>query len=450
MIVGEFDMKLVVIGGVAAGMSAASKLKRVNKDAQAVVYEKGGFLSYGACGLPYYISGENNDYTKLIARTREQFAERGIETFLHHEVVKVVPDKKQVMVKDLLNNRLFIDDYDKLMISTGTVPIIPPLPGIELNNIHVLKTLEDGMKIKEASNHSEVKDVVIVGGGYIGLEVAEAMRQLGKNVRVIELSERILKTFDQEITDVAEEELKKHDIHLNLGEKVEGFIGSERVEGVKTNKGTYRADLVILSIGVKPATKFLEGSRIALADNGAVIIDREMRTNMKDIYSAGDCAQVYHKVMEENTFIPLGTNANKCGRIAGSNIAGSRNKYVGTLGSAAIKIFDLELGRTGLSEIDVQNLAIDYTTTFVKSVNHPRYYPKQTPIWIKLICDKKTKRILGAQAIGNEGVVLRIDVFAVAIHNNMSADDLGMTDLCYAPPFAGVWDAIHIASNAVE
>lgn len=443
-------MKLLVIGGVAAGMSAASKLRRMQKDAQIVVYEKGRYLSYGACGLPYYVSGENDDYTKMIARTKEQFEEMGMEIFLQHEVVKVVPEKKQVMIKDLVNNKLFIDTYDKLMIATGTIPIVPPFPGVNMKNIYGLKTLEDGIRLKEITEQQEIQDVVIVGGGYIGIEVVEAMIRQGKRVRVIELSDRILKTFDKELTDLAEEELVKHGVELNLVEKVEAFIGSQQVEAVQTDKGTYRADLVLLSIGVKPATKFLEGSGIALGENGAVIIDREMRTSIQDVYSAGDCAQVYHKVMEENTHIPLGTNANKCGRIAGSNIAGQHNKYVGTLGSAAIKVCDLEMGRTGLSEEEAKKLAIDYTTVFVKSADHPGYYPNQTPIWIKLICEKRSRRILGAQAIGNKGAVLRIDIFAVAIHNQMTADELGMTDLVYAPPFAGVWDAVHIACNAVK
>lgn len=443
-------MKLLVIGGVAAGMSAASKLRRMQKDAQIVVYEKGRHLSYGACGLPYYVSGENDDYTKMIARTKEQFEEMGMEIFLQHEVVKVVPEKKQVMIKDLVNNKLFIDTYDKLMIATGTIPIVPPFPGVSMKNIYGLKTLEDGIRLKEITEQPEIQDVVIVGGGYIGIEVVEAMIRQGKRVRVIELSDRILKTFDKELTDLAEEELVKHGVELNLVEKVEAFIGSQEVEAVQTDKGTYRADLVLLSIGVKPATKFLAGSGIALGENGAVIIDREMRTNIQDVYSAGDCAQVYHKVMEENTHIPLGTNANKCGRIAGSNIAGQHNKYVGTLGSAAIKVCDLEMGRTGLSEEEAKKLAIDYTTVFVKSADHPGYYPNQTPIWIKLICEKRSRRILGAQAIGNKGAVLRIDIFAVAIHNQMTADELGMTDLVYAPPFAGVWDAVHIACNAVK
>jgi NADPH-dependent 2,4-dienoyl-CoA reductase/sulfur reductase-like enzyme len=443
-------MKLIVIGGVAAGMSAASKLQRMDQDAQITVYEKGSFLSYGACGLPYYVSGENDDYTKMIARTKEQFEEKGMKIFLKHEVVKVVPEKKQVMIRDVESKKMFLDSYDKLMIATGTYPIVPPFSGKELSNIHVLKTLEDGIRLKEIAHRPEIKNIVIVGGGYIGIEVAEAMGHLGKNIRVIELSDRIMRTFDKEITDLAEEELLKQGVKLNLNEKVEGFVGDGKVEGVQTDKGTYPADLVLLSLGVKPATGFLEGSGIAMSENGAVIIDREMRTNAEDVYSAGDCALVYNKVMEENSYIPLGTNANKCGRIAGANIAGNHIKYVGTLGSAAIKVFDLEMARTGMSEDDAKKLNIDYTTVFVKSADHPGYYPNQTPIWIKLICEKRTRRILGAQAVGNKGAVLRIDIFAVAIHANMSADELGMADLCYAPPFAGVWDAVHIACNAVK
>ncbi len=443
-------MKLIVIGGVAAGMSAASKLKRMKSDAHVVVYEKGAYLSYGACGLPYYVSGENEDYTKMIARTKEQFEEAGIDVFLRHEVVKVAPERKQVMVKNMENGDVFIDQYDKLMIGTGTIPIMPPFEGLELQNIHVLKTLEDGIDLKRISHQDNIENVVIVGGGYIGIEVAEAMRYIGKNVTVIEQADRVLTNFDPEITDLAEKELLKQNVQLHLNEKVEKFIGEEKVEAVQTSKGIHPADLVILSIGVKPATDFLKGSGVRLAKNGAICIDREMRTNKEDIYAAGDCAEVYSKVMQENVYIPLGTNANKCGRIAGQNIAGSHIKYTGTLGSAAVKVFDLEIARTGMSEKDARDLAIDYTTVFVKSNDRPKYYPDQTPIWIKLVCDKRTRIILGAQAIGPKGVVLRIDMFAIAIHNKMAADELGMTDLCYAPPFAGVWDAIHIASNAVK
>lgn len=443
-------MKVVVIGGVAAGMSAASKLKRVDQTAEVIVYEKGNFLSYGACGLPYYVSGVNDDYTKMIARPREKFEEAGIQTRLRHEVLKVIPSSKQIMVKDIERNKVFMETYDKLMIATGTRPIVPNLPGKDLQGVQVLKTLEDGIAMQQLVADSDIQDVVIVGAGYIGIEVAEAMVELGKRVRVIELGDRILKTFDQEITDVATKELLNYGVTLNLGEKVEAITGNGKVQGVQTDKGLYPADLVILSIGVRPATDFLQGSGVALAKNGAVIIDREMRTNVEGIYSAGDCAEVYSKVMEENTFIPLGTTANKCGRIAGSNMLGKHEKFVGTLGSAAIKVLGLELGRTGMSEYDAQRLGIEYDTVFVTSGDHPRYYPDPTPIQFKLIYDKRTQVLLGAQGIGKKGVVLRIDIFAVAIHSKMTTRELGMVDLCYAPPFAGVWDAVHIACNAVK
>lgn len=443
-------MRIIIIGGVAAGMSAASKVKRLSSDTEVVVYEKGRFLSYGACGLPYYVSGANDDYRKMIARTQEQFQEAGIETCLRHEVIKIVPESKQIMVKDLDKNKVFLDHYDKLMIATGTFPVIPPLPGRELSGVHLLKTMEDGLSLKEKVASPAVQDVVIVGGGYIGIEVAEAMVELGKRVRVVELENRILKTFDSEVTDMATHELIQHGVSIHTGERVEAITGSDQVTGIRTDKGSYPADLVILSVGVRPATGFLKGTDIRLARNGAIVIDREMRTSVEDIYAAGDCAEVYSRVMEENTYIPLGTTANKCGRITGVNLLGKHEKFIGTLGSAAIKVLGLELGRTGMSEDDAKRLAIDYGTVWVSAADHPRYYPDPTPIHLKLIYDKKTRVLLGAQGIGPKGVVLRIDILAVAIHNRMTADEMGMVDLCYAPPFAGVWDAVHIACNAIK
>lgn len=443
-------MKTIIVGGVAAGMSAASKIKRMDGEAEIVVYEKGSFLSYGACGLPYYVAGINNDYTKMIARTRERFEKSGIKTHLRHEVVKIVPEKKEIIVKDLDNEREFIDSYDKLMIATGTIPVVPQIKGKDLNGVYMLKTLEDGLVLREAMDKQEVKNVVIIGGGYIGIEVAETLKEVGKNVTVIQSAPKILRPFDDELIDIITKHIIEKGINLNLNEKIEEILGDDKVEEVRTNKGVYKADLVVLSIGVRPATDFLKDSGIALAKNGAIIIDREMRTNIEDIYSAGDCAEVYNKIKEENTFTPLGTTANKCGRIAGENITGKHKKYVGTLGSAAIKILNYELGRTGLSEGEAKALALDYKTVFVKAYDHPMYYPNSTPIWIKLIYEKESYRILGAQAIGNKGAVMRIDMFAIAIHNNMTTMDLGMTDLCYAPPFSGVWDAVHIVCNAAK
>lgn len=443
-------MKVIIVGGVAAGMSAASKIKRVNKEVEIVVYEKGEDLSYGACGLPYYVAGINEDPNKMIARTKEAFENMGINIKTKSQIVKVIPEKKQVLVKDLENNRLYIDEYDKLMIGTGCSTFVPPIKGRDLNNVYSLKTLQDGLILRKAVTEQDIKKVVVVGGGYIGVEVAETFHETGKDVTLIELAPRILMPFDEEITDIAMERVNKSGINLRLQEMVQEIQGNEFDTAVKTDKGLYEADLIVLAIGVRPATEFLKDSGIALAKNGAIIIDREMRTNIPDIYAAGDCAEVYSKIKEENAFIPLGTTANKCGRIAGGNILGKHDKYVGTLGSAAIKVLDLELARTGLSEKEAKDLGYDYSKVFVKAADHPAYYPNPTPIWIKIIYETRSRRILGAQAIGNKGVVLRIDMFAIAIHNNMTTEELGMTDLCYAPPFAGVWDAVHIACNAAK
>lgn len=443
-------MKVIIIGGVAAGMSAASKIKRSDKSTEVIVYEKGQHISYGACGLPYFISNDNDDWHKMIARTKEEFEAQGISIQLEHEVLKVVTGDKKVIVRNLATGDLVIDHYDKLMISTGASSIIPQIAGTWLKGVYLLKTIEDAIKLKEAVSDASVRDVVIVGGGYIGIEAVEAMVKLNKSVRCIEAGERILAPFDSEISDFAHKEIVRSGVQLHTTERVEAVIGTERVEEIKTQKATYKADLVVFAIGVRPSTEFLRDTDIRMARNGAVIVDREMRTNIQDIWAAGDCAEVYHRGIEENVFLPLGTVANKCGRIAGGNILGRHDKFVGALGSAAIKVLELDMGRTGMSEPDAKRLGLEYGTVTVTANDHPAYYPNPTPITIKLIYEKRTKRILGAQAAGEKGVVLRIDILAVAVHNRMTTEELGMTDLCYAPPFSGVWDAIHIACNAAK
>ncbi len=443
-------MKIVVIGGVAAGMSAASKIKRLDSSAQVVVYEKGDFLSYGACGLPYYVGGFNDDYKKMIARTKEQFVSQGIEVFTKHEVLKVIPEDKKLLVRNHLTGDVLIDTYDKLMIATGATAIKPPLEGIDKKGIYQLKTLEDGMVLKEALQKSTVQKVIVVGGGYIGIEVVDACLHLGKQVTCIEFAPRILMPFDEEIAELGKTELLEKGVALKTGERVVRLEGDEEVKYVITDKGKYEADLVVLAIGIRPTTGFLKDTGIHMAPNGGIIVDRELRTSLPDIWAAGDCITVYNRSLEENSYLALGTVANKCGRIAGENILGAHKKFIGALGSAAIKICDMELGRTGLGEMDAKRLGLDYKTVIVSAYDHPAYYPGQTPITIKLIYEAHTKRLLGAQTAGYKGAVMRVDVFAVAIHNRMTTDELGMTDLVYAPPFAGVWDAIHIACNAAR
>lgn len=443
-------MKVIVAGGVAAGMSAASKIVRMQKSAQVTVYEKGEHFSYGACGLPYYVAGYNDDHTKMFARSRSAFESLGIQTVAKHEIIAVDTQTKVVTVKNLETGETFKDPYDKLMIGTGASAVRPPIPGIEKKGIYVLKTLEDGLVLKEVMAGYGIQNIVVVGCGYIGIEVAEAMHALRKNVVCIEAADKILEPFDPEITTLAMQELQQKGIEIHTGERVVAFKGSLNVNEVVTDKGSYIADVVIVAAGVRPSTQFLQGTDVVLEKNGAIVVDRQMRTSNPDIFAAGDCAMVYDLVKQKNTYLPLGTAANKCGRIAGTNICGGNDTFIGMEGSAALKVCDLQLGRTGLGEREAIEMGYMVGTVTVEGKNHPAYYPGMEPLTIKVIYEKPSMRILGAQLAGADGAALRTNVFAVAIAANMTTRQLGMMDLIYSPPYAGVWDAIHIACNAAK
>lgn len=443
-------MKAIVIGGVAAGMSAASKLRRVKPDAQIVVYERGGFLSYGACGLPYYIGGFNDDPARMIARTQAAYTEMGVETHLFHEVTRVDPVGKTVTVKNLDTGAVLEDRYDVLMIGVGCNSASPKIPGADASSVFYLKTMEDGLLLHEILRLRDVARVAVVGGGYIGVEMAEALLHMGKEVTLIEAGERLLSSFEPEFSELAAQELERHGVRVCVGCRVSEISDAGRERIVHTSQGDVPCDMILMSVGVVPATDFLRDTGIRMARNGAILVDREMRTSLAHVYAAGDCAVVYHRLMEEDYFIPLGTYANKCGRIAGGNMAGAHEKFVGALGTAAIKVCGIEMGRTGMSEQDAIRLGIDYRTRLVTANDHPAYYPDATKLTIKLIYEARTRRLLGACTAGEKGAVMRADIFAVAIHAGMTTDELGMVDLAYAPPFAGVWDAVHIAANAAK
>ena len=431
-------------------MSAASKLKRLQKDSEIVVYEKGKHLSYAACGLPYFVAAQEIEEEDLIQRKKEDFEATGIKPISLHEVLKVMPTEKKVLVKNLVTEEEFEDTYDKLLIATGARPIVPNLPGFKLKGLLTLNSVEDGVLLKNKLSQANCRDITIIGGGYIGIELAEVLAATDKKIRIIQRPDRILRNFDPEIAIFAHRELVKLGVDIKTNEQAKAILGANQVEKIVTDKGSYATDLVIVAIGVEPATDFIKGSGISFANNGAIIIDREMRTNMPDIYAAGDCAEVYNLVKEENSYIPLATSANKCGRIAGSNLAGYHIKFVGTMGSAALKVGEMELARTGLSENEIKQLKLDYKSAKVETSDLPHYYPDASLICLKIFYENGTNRILGAQGAGRQGVVLRIDVFASAIANKMSTYELGMLDLCYSPPFSTVWDAIHIVANAAK
>jgi NADPH-dependent 2,4-dienoyl-CoA reductase/sulfur reductase-like enzyme len=444
-------MRIIIIGGVAAGMSAAAKAKRIAKDAEVVIYEKSDVVSWGACGLPYYVGDFFEKHTNLIARPVEKLRETGLDININHEVLSIDTVNKIIKVKDLESGREFEDSYDRLMIATGASAIIPPIKNVALENVFTLKSLDDGLKLKEYAKGSSIKDVVIIGAGFIGIETVEAMKKLGKNVRLIQLDARVLpEAFDKEITDIMEKELTNHGVQLHLSEMVKELKGEVTASEVVTDKGSYKADLIIIAAGVRPNTAFLKGTGINMLQNGAIIIDEYGETSVNDIYSAGDCAVVYHAVRGENIYMPLATTANKIGRIVGENLAGKRNSFQGTLGSAAVKVMDLEAGRTGVSENEALKKGLSYNTVYISDKNQTNYYPGQEDIHVKLIYDKETKIILGGQIIGKKGAVLRVDVLAAAIFMKMTTEQLGMLDLCYAPPFARTWDVLNVAANVAK
>lgn len=444
------EMKYVIIGGDAAGMSAALQIINLDKHAEVTILEKGGIYSYGQCGLPYVISGDIASTEKLVVRSAETYREKfGMNALTFHEVTKVDNIEKIVSGKHVQTGEPFQFSYDKLLIASGASPIVPNWPGMELEHVHVIKTIPDAEKIL-ASLEDDIHDVTVVGGGYIGLEMAESFKKLGLNVRIINRGSYIGKIFDSDMATMIEEEAKKHGIKVFNDETTEAIIGTEKVEAVKTDKATYETDLVLIAIGIYPNTNFLKNGNVQLDDRGAIIVDEHMQTSDPAIFAAGDCALHYHLVKDTYDYIPLGTTANKQGRIAGMNMAGKSRSFKGITGTSIIKFMDLSLGKTGLSEREAEQLRIPYDAVTVRASDIAHYYPGATPLVMKLIFNKETKEVLGAQIVGIKGVDKRIDVLAVALYNKMNLQDLEDLDLAYAPPYNGVWDPIQRAARTAE
>ena len=464
--------RLVVIGGVAAGMSAASAAKRIRPDMEVIVLEKSPFISYGACSIPYYVSDEIKDYRDLVAVSAEAAQnERGLVIRTRHEATAILPDVKQVLVRSLDKGKDEKIAYHKLVIATGAVPIKPPLPGIDLQHVFTLRTLEDAIAVKKYIDDWKGSDAcvgspectyvravrsegrgdlraVIVGGGYIGLEMCESLRKRGLDVAVVEKLDRVLGTMDHSITGVVEETLAAEGVRLFKETSVLGFDGTGgRVTKVLTDKGDLPADFVILSIGVRPESTLAEKAGIALGVNKAITADEHMRTNLPDVFAAGDCADALSTVTGKKVYIPLGTTANKQGRVAGENAAGRATKFDGVAGTAQTKIFDLEVARTGLTSLDAEREKLPYFSSTTHGRSRAKAYPAGKPIFITYVVEQETGRLLGAQMVGKEGVAHRIDTLAAALYGRMTIDDVARLDLGYAPPFATVWDPILVAAN---
>ncbi|MBT2683365.1 CoA-disulfide reductase [Bacillus sp. ISL-37] len=443
-------MKILIIGGDAAGMSAAMQMVRNSSGHEITVLEKGGVYSYGQCGLPYVISGKIESTDQLIARTQSTFKEKyGIDARVFHEVQKVDTENRMVRGINHSNGETFSLPYDRLLIATGVSSVIPKWEGVKLPGIFSLKTIPDAKAIMEYLEE-DINNVTVIGGGYIGLEMAESFAELGKKVTIIERNEQLAKIFDSDMAELIHEEAVKHNIVLKMGESVEAFGGSDNVESVKTDKGEYETDLVLVAVGVKPNTSFLEGTGIKTSVNGAIQVNAYMQTSIEDIYAAGDCATQYHRVKEKDDHVPLGTHANKQGQIAGLNMVDVHKTFKGIVGTSIIKFFDLTLGRTGLSETEAKIMNIPYGSVTITATDIAGYYPDDKKMKLKLVYHKETHKVLGGQIIGGNGVDKRTDVLATAIFHSMTTEELLDLDLAYAPPYNGVWDPVQQAARRVK
>jgi NADPH-dependent 2,4-dienoyl-CoA reductase/sulfur reductase-like enzyme len=441
--------KFVIVGGDAAGMSAAMQIVRNVERAEVIVFEMGDTFSYAQCGLPYYLSGEVASSEKLIARKEETFRDKfGIDTRPMHQVTAIDAGNKRVRFTNLLTGETGQTDFDKLLIATGARSIVPKWEGVDLQGVFQLKTLLDANHIKQYLEGNDVRSSVIIGGGYIGLEMAEALSALGKAVTVLDKSKQLALAWDSEISEIVKHHLEENGVSVKLGQTVLGMIGSEgAVAGVRTETETIHADLVLIAVGVTPNSELAKQAGIQLGVRNAIQVNERMETNIPDIYAAGDVAVHYHRIKQKDDYIPLGTTANKQGRIAGKNMSGDSITFGGIVGSAVMKVFRLGAARTGLSTKEAIDLGFDVATATLQTKDHAGYYPNAAPLTVRLIMDRTSKKLLGGQAIGLSGADKRIDVLAVALYHEMTIDQLLELDLSYAPPFNGVWDPIQQAAR---
>lgn len=439
--------RLIVIGGVAAGMSAAAKAKRTNSEMEVVVYERGPHISYGACGMPYLIAGDIADYRSLLARTPEQMAKQGVEVHIRHEVTAIDPAARTVTVRDLEGEREFVQAYDKLVIATGAHPVRPSLPGLDLEGVLALRSLEEGRAILRFLEDARPQRAIIVGGGYVGMEMAETFRRLRLEVAVMIRSGQVMRaTLDGDVRALLEEELARQGVEIVADQPV-AFEGGDRLETVITESGRYPCDVALLGIGVQPGIALARSAGVALGATGAIATDGHMRTNLPDVYAAGDCAEAFHLVTGQPAYIPLGSTANKQGRVAGTNAAGGEATFDGVVGTMVVRAFDLAVASTGLTADQAKELGYVVRAPLVEAMDVTHYFPGAAKIHIKLVVDEESERLLGGQIVGRPSAIKRIDVLATALHHRLTVSDLQRLDLSYAPPFAPVWDPILVAAN---
>jgi NADPH-dependent 2,4-dienoyl-CoA reductase/sulfur reductase-like enzyme len=445
-------MRLVVIGGVAAGTKAASRARRVDPDLEITVYQEEPEISISECGLPYLISGVVEDRDALVARTPEQFAEKDVAVLTRHRVERISPDDKKLVVKNLVTGEELEDSYDRLIISTGARAILPPIDGADLAGVFVLRFLTDSDKICSFIKERSPKKAVVVGGGYVGLEITESLVEIGIEVSLVEAMERIGGIYSPDISEKIEEHLEEKGVRIFTGEEVRRLVkdDDERVRAVSFGDEEIAAELVIVAVGAKPEVTLAEEAGVEIGPSGAIQVDKHLKTNLRDVWAAGDCAESVHLVTGECGWEPLGDTANQMGRVAGTNAARGEDvlEFPGILNTGVFKVFDLVVAKTGLSEEEAADAGFEVVTSTVESKSKAGYYPGGQPTFIKLIIDRATGRLLGAETVGGNADKY-VDICATAIWGELSYPDLVNLDLAYAPPFGPTLSPVIAAASVL-
>ncbi len=440
-------MKTIIIGGVAGGASAAARLRRLDETAEIIILERGEFVSFANCGLPYYIGGAITNRENLTLQTPESFKARfRIDVRVFNEAIKINPEAKTVIVKNLTTGETYEESYDTLILSPGAEPIKPNIEGADSDIVFTLRNIPDTMKIKNYIDSAKPKSVVVIGGGYIGVEMAENLSNAGLDVSIVELADHLIASLDFDMAADVHRYIKKKGIRLYL----QNGVTAIRDRTVILQKGEIPADMVILSVGVRPETSLAKACGIQVNARGSIIVNSSMKTNLPNIYAVGDAVEVKDFITGNPTFIPLAGPANKQGRIAADNIAGYDSVYTGTQGSAVLKLFDMTVATTGLSEKSAKAAGIDYDKTYTYSGSHASYYPGASNMSVKVLWDKTTLKLIGAQIIGFDGVDKRMDVLATAIRFGAKVTDLTNLELCYAPPFGSAKDPVNMVGFVAE
>ena len=445
-------MKVVIVGGVAGGATAAARIRRLDEQAEIVVFERSGFISYANCGLPYYIGGVIQDPEELTLQTPESFFSRfRVAMRVRHEVTAIHPDRKTVSVTNLETGEEFEEGYDKLILSPGAKPTQPRLPGVGLDKLFTLRTVEDTFRIKAYISENHPKSAVLAGGGFISLELAENLRELGMEVTIVQRPKQLMNPFDPDMAAFIHSEMRRHGVKLALGHTVEGFEEKDGgVDVLLKDEAPLHADMVVLAIGVSPDTQLAQDAGLELGVKGSIVVNDRMETSAPDIYAVGDAVQVKHFVTGQDALISLAGPANKQGRIAADNICGGDSRYAGSQGSSVIKIFDMTAATTGINETNAKKAGLSVDTVILSPMSHAGYYPGGKVMTMKVVFEKETYRLLGAQIVGYEGVDKRIDVLATAIRAEMKATELKDLDLAYAPLYSSAKDPVNMAGFMID